>query len=292
MPCPECFRGFVHTYAEPTGKMETIHGIRTYVTGGSDPSRSKSAIIYLTDAFALRLVNNKLLADKYASSTGCRVLIPEVVYNGGLDPSLMPQMEVAMGSLERWSVDSVLHKAYATICLLPKVLSFLLLGHPAKAYPKILQYARAVRRDLPAGGKLGVAGFCWGGWGSTKLCTEANIEGGTERLIDAQFNGHPSYMLPTPNMFIEAIQKFNVPYSSAIADVDFEFNGAVAAKTEAMLRNKLGERYRYEFRVYEGCNHGFCIRAKDDAANKEGYEAAAKQATTWFSHHLNSELHT
>lgn len=290
MPCPECFCGSVHTFAKPTGTMETIHGISTYVAGGSDPSRSKSAIIYLTDAFALRLVNNKLLADKYAASTGCRVLIPEVVHNGGLDPSLMPQMEIAMGSLERWTVNSLLHKAYTTACLLPKVASFLLLGHPAYAYPKILQYARAVKRDLPAGGKLGVAGFCWGGWSSTKLCTEASVEGGTERLIDAQFNGHPSYMNSTQNMFLEAIWTFNVPYSSAVAGADFEFSGAVAAKTEAMLRDELGRGYKYEFRVYDECTHGFCIRAKEDTVNMEGYEAAANQATTWFNQHLNPEL--
>ena len=75
MSCPECFRGAVHTHAEPTGAIETIHGIKTYVAGGSDASRSKSTIIYFPDAFSLKLVNNKLLADKYASATGCKVIV-------------------------------------------------------------------------------------------------------------------------------------------------------------------------------------------------------------------------
>jgi hypothetical protein len=79
MSCPACFRGAAHNHAEPKGTMETIHGMRTYVAGGSDPARSKSAIIYLPDAFSLKLVNNKLLADEYAAGTGCKVYIPDVV---------------------------------------------------------------------------------------------------------------------------------------------------------------------------------------------------------------------
>ncbi len=79
MSCPDCFRGAAHNHAEPKGTIETIHGIRTYVAGGSDPARSKSAIIYLPDGFSLKLVNNKLLADEYAAGTGCKVYIPDVV---------------------------------------------------------------------------------------------------------------------------------------------------------------------------------------------------------------------
>jgi len=291
MSCPDCFRGSVHTHSEPTGTMETIHGLPTYVAGGSDSTRSKSAIVYLPDAFSLKLVNNKLLADQYAASTGCRVYIPDIVRNGGMDPGLLPKMEVVMGPLEPWSVGGFLHKIYTTLTLLPAVAPFMIFGKPMNAYPRILEYARAVKADLPAGGKLGVAGFCWGAWPSTKLCVETAVEGGSERLIDAQFNGHPSYIVDTPEMVVEAITKFKVPYACAIAAEDFQFNEAAAQKTEAAVREdegvKTGEGYVYEFKVYKGCKHGFCVRADESSASMEGYRDAVKQAVGWWNKYLN-----
>ncbi len=259
MSCPDCFRGSVHTHAEPTGMVETVHGVRTYVAGGSDPGRSKSAIVYLPDAFSLKLVNNKLLADAYAVATGCKVLIPDVVYGGGLDPGLMPKMEVVMNPVQQGdgivsSLLGYLNKAWAVATLLPSVVPFMLFGRPDKVYARILDYVRAVKADLPAGGKLGVAGFCWGAWPTTKLCVED--EG---RLVDAQFNGHPSYISDKPEMVVDAILA-KVPYSSAVAADDFQFNQAVAERTEAMVREAVGDHadgdYAYEFRIYKGCEHG------------------------------------
>ncbi|EXJ82341.1 hypothetical protein A1O3_06154 [Capronia epimyces CBS 606.96] len=292
MSCPDCFRGSVHTHSEPTGTIETLHGVRTYVAGSSDSSRSKSAILYLPDAFSLKLVNNKLLADQYASATGCRVLIPDVVQNGGLSPDLMPSMEVVMAPLEKRTIGAVLYKVYTALTLLPYVVPFMLFGKPATVYPQILAYARAVKAELPPGGKLGVAGFCWGAWPGTKLCTETTVEGGSERLIDAQFNGHPSYIIDTPEMVIDAIKTFKVPYASAVAELDIQFNAEAAAQTEAKLKEAIAgpneDKYKYEFRIYKGCHHGFCVRSmKEDELNAQGGRDAAKQATDWFNKYLN-----
>lgn len=286
----------MHTHGEPAGTIETVHGVRTYIAGGSDPERSKSTIIYLPDAFSLKLVNNKLLADKYASSTGCRVLIPDVVLNGGMPPSVLDKMEYLMEPLPGgwWDVGGMLVKIGTVISVLPLAVPFLLFGHPKNAYPGILAYARAVRAELPAGGKLGVAGFCWGAWSSTKLCTEtataATTEGGSgTRLIDAQFNGHPSYIIETPTMVVDAIKTFKVPYAAAIAEKDFQFNADEAAKCEAQVREATttteGDGYVYEFRIYKGAKHGFCVKSKED--DMQGYHDAVKQATEWFNKYLN-----
>lgn len=86
----------------------------------------------------------------------------------------------------------------------PVIISFATFGAAPKAYPEVLMYARAMHADLAPGEKLGVAGFCWGGYGSTNSCTEKATEGGSEPLIDAQFNGHPS-QLKTPDMIVDAI---------------------------------------------------------------------------------------
>lgn len=62
---------------------------------------------------------------------------------------------------------------------------FLIKSGPATGAQPTLKYARAIKKDLPAGGKLGVAGFCWGGYGSTFLCAQPAAEGGPEPVIDA-----------------------------------------------------------------------------------------------------------
>lgn len=299
MSCPDCFRGSVHTHAEATGVIETIHGLRCYVAGGSDSSRSKSTIIYLPDIFSLKLVNNKILADKYASGTGARVLIPDVVYNGGIDPSIMPQMEALMEIHEHWSFAGVWSKFIAALQVVPAALPYIIYGRPWKVYDTpILKFARDVRADLPEGGKLGVAGFCWGAWPSTKLCVETAVAGdeSSGRLIDAQFNGHPSFIINTPEMVVDAITKYKVPYMCAVAEHDFQFNPAAAEKTEALIREKAGPSgqgaagdagYVYEFKLHKGCKHGFCVRAQEDPSNIQGYNDALKDAIDWFNKYLN-----
>ena len=321
MSCPDCFRGAVHTHAEPTGKIETLHGVTTYVAGGSDPDRSKSTIIYLPDVFSLKLVNNKILADKYASVTGSRVLVPDVVRNGGMPVSVLHSLEYILeGGL---TVYNALPKAWNILTVLPTAIPHMIWGHPKNSYPKILAYARDVRAELPAGGKLGAAGcksspkpvavyrrfllssftppvhvweannraVCWGAWPSTKLCAEVSKEGGSERLIDAQFNGHPSYIIKEPTVVADSIRAFKTPYSSAVAEKDFQFNADVAAKTEAQLRESVGSKgdgengYVYEFRVYKGATHGFCVKAREE--DMQNYHDAAKQATEWFNKYLN-----
>lgn len=225
-----------------------------------------------------------------------------------MSPSLMDKMNVVLTPNPTWTIGGVLSKIYAAITLIPQAVPFMILADPKKVYPQILGYARGVKADLPAGGKLGVCGFCWGAWPSTKLCvetaTEAVREGGsgaddrsTVRLIDAQFNGHPSYIVKTPQMIVDAVKKFKVPYTVAVASDDMQFNKTEAEKVEATLRSEVGEPggsnpqgYAYEFRMYDGCVHGFCVRApvgKKDDVNEKGFFESKQQAIDWFNKYLN-----
>ena len=220
------------------------------------------------------------------------------------------RMGILMTPNASWTVTGVLSKISTALTLIPSIIPFLLFAHPSKIYPKILSFARAVKADLPPSGKLGVAGFCWGAWPGTKLCVETTSSSSStatatatpdsntstsERLIDAQFNGHPSYMVKTPEMVVDAIRKFKVPYSCAVAENDVQFNKAEAEKVEAKLREVVGTSggesgCAYEFKIYEGCVHGFCVRApigKYDETNESGYEGAKRQAVEWFDKYLN-----
>jgi dienelactone hydrolase len=257
MSCPDCFKGGVHSHGTPTGKEETLYGKKCYVASAPSTSTSKSAILFLTDAFGLELINNKLLADKYAAQTGFKVVVPDIIPGGPAPVSLINAMQDLMASVAWLDFWGQLRRISAAFSVITAMVPFMYRAAPAGAYPHTLKFARAMRADLPASAKMGVAGFCWGGFGSTKLCTETAIEGGSERMIDAQFCGHPSG-LTVPDMVVDAVSKLKVPYSMAIGDKDFVMGKGQVLEIEAALRQKAGEPEvnNYEIKIYPGCGHG------------------------------------
>lgn len=290
MSCPNCFSGAVHNHATPTGTEKQLYGYNTYIAEGQPGN--KSTIIFYCDAFGLGLINNKILVDRYAQDTGCRVLAPEIIPGGGASVSAIPALAHLMKA-EGWNWLNPFiwpGKAYSLFSGLSVMVPFMIRAAPPKAFAECLRYARAVKSDLPAGGKLGVAGFCWGGYQTTKLCAEPAVEGGSTPLLDAQFNAHPS-ALKAPADFVDSIAKFKVPYSCAVAEDDMQFNAKVSQQTEAELRTKLGDSVATytEFRIHKGCGHGFAVRASipEDKVGATGYEDAAVQAKDWFNKYLN-----
>jgi dienelactone hydrolase len=253
MSCPDCFKGGVHhEHGTPTGKEETLYGKNCYIASSPANSTSKSAILFLTDAFGLDLINNKLLADKYAAQTGFKVVVPDIIPGGPAPIFIMNTMQEIMAPVAWLDIWGQLRRIYAVFTAVVTMVPFKYRADPGGAYPHVLAFARAMRADLPAGAKMGVAGFCWGGFGSTKLCTETTAEGGSEKLIDAQFCGHPS-MLKVPDMVLDAVSKLKVPYSMAIGDKDMVLGKAQVLQTEAALKQKVGEPEAndYEIRIYQ-----------------------------------------
>jgi len=290
MSCPDCFRGG-EAKGEPKGAFTTLHGYSTYVALPPAESTSKSTILFLTDAFGLKLVNNKLLADDYALRTGHRVVIPDIIPGGGVTPDLMFAMDAAMEPVKWWDIVGQLKRAWGMVKAAAVFIPFMIRAYPGKSLPYILPFARKIKADLPAGGKLGVCGFCWGGYGSTNLCAEPAVEGGSERLIDAQFCAHPSG-LQGPHQVVEAITKFKTPYSLAHAELDFNWSTAKMETAEAELRQKVGRGdgeggYYYEFVTYKDCVHGFAARARPgNKADMQGADDAKEQAINWFKRFL------
>lgn len=196
-------------------------------------------------------------------------------------------MDVLTDKVGTWDIWGQLRRIKAVLLAMRYFIPFLIRANPPKAVPDVLAYARKVRAALPPGAKLGICGFCWGGYQSTALSAEPAIEGGTEPLIDAQFCAHPS-ALKAPTMIVDAVTKFNVPYSLAHADLDFNLTTKVVEETEAILRQKVGKGdgengYHYDFKVYAQCHHGFACRAKPgDEVETKGSEDAKVQAIEWF----------
>jgi dienelactone hydrolase len=299
MSCPDCFRGGLHDHlGEAKGTIETLHGSKCYVASPASTSTSTSVIIYITDSFGLNIINGKLLADRLAEDTSCKVLMPDVIPGGGAPLSLMHYTEIMETPVTWYNLPGWLRRGAAAVAvgwyLIPLIFNIYTSAAPERVYPKtILPFARAVRADLPPGAKLGVVGFCWGGYGSVNLCAEPAIAGGSERLIDVQFCGHP-YKLTVPEMVIEAVRKWKVPFSMAIGDHDRFFPKQKVEETEAALRREVGRGdgegeggYRYEIKVYEGCTHGFVVRAKvGSEVENAAAEKARAQAVAWLKSYL------
>ena len=78
MACKDCVSGTLHD-GTPTGRIETIHGLPTYVTDPPDlnGAEPKGVVVIVADAFGWTLPNARVLADRYAERGGWRVLLPD-----------------------------------------------------------------------------------------------------------------------------------------------------------------------------------------------------------------------
>jgi dienelactone hydrolase len=78
MSCSACFTGAKHDHGTAKGSIEYLYDLPAYIALPPENSNPKSSILFLTDAFGLKLINSKLLADRYAAETNCKVIMPDV----------------------------------------------------------------------------------------------------------------------------------------------------------------------------------------------------------------------
>ena len=315
MACADCFRGGIHTHAKPKGFMTTLYDQTCYVAPAPSTSTAKSQILYLCDGFGLALVNNKLLADRYALETGCKVIAPDIPAGGGLSLDAMTYTDIISDPVRWYDIQGQIRRVITFFKLVCVGLPFLLRGGKRGSIAPIVKLARHLKSDLAtSGGKLGVAGFCYGGWVAIQLCLEdavksqsepassqSNIEentpllnpsspNGNNSLISAIFVAHPSW-LKTTTWIVSIIRDRHIPFSAALARDDLTFPLKLVHETEAVLRREIGlpEDNDYEILIYpQGVPHGFAVRARP--GSKEQVEAehrAARQAVDWFQKHLN-----
>ena len=84
--CRDCFAGTLRGDVIPSGKEETIHGIRTYVAGPEPGVEPLGTVVIITDAFGWTLLNTRALADAYARRIPCTVYVPDFM-DGTVIPS-------------------------------------------------------------------------------------------------------------------------------------------------------------------------------------------------------------
>jgi len=295
MSCPDCFRGG-KAVGTPKGTIQTLHGVPTYITEPATPSPSGSTIIYYTDIFGLRLVNNKVLADAYAASTGLRVLVPDIIPGGAASPTILPLMDKITTPVRWFDILGQISRAISFVRAIAQALPVMIRARPGSqaCFASCLEYTRQIKADLPPGGKLGLAGFCWGGYPSLNLSAQPAVEGGSERLVDAQFCAHPSF-LKMPDHVVNAAVAFKTPIAIAFAEKDMAISMAKVDETEAALRRKAGSGegengYFYELRTYKRAAHGFAVRAKPgEEVESKAADEAVQQAVDWFKRWLRGQ---
>lgn len=278
---------------EPKGSTRTLYGFPTYIAGPQNAPPSASTIIFFTDAFGLDLVNNKILADAYASATGLRVLVPDIIPGGCVPHTVIDTMDIIGKPVKLFDLIGQMGRLVAIVSAMYNFLPFMYRALPSSPsnFKIFLDYARKVKADLPIGGKLGLAGFCWGGYISINLCAHTATQDGQERLIDAAFAAHPSF-LNMPIDIIDAVVKQNTPLTVAHAGNDVTLATSKIEEAEALLREKVGKGdgengYHYQIKTYKDVPHGFAVRARPGAETEvKAADEAKEQAVEWFKRWL------
>ncbi|CDO76693.1 hypothetical protein BN946_scf184975.g2 [Trametes cinnabarina] len=258
MSFPGCVTGSLHV-GTPQGTETKVGGINAYVVGDADSQR---VIVFGCDIFGWRFVNNRLLADEYASH-GFRVVVPDF-FNGW--------------ELPRWTLNAndpvrerkSLFTRFVLVPLSLFVIAPWVLRNLPRQVSAISTVTAALRAPTPSP-KVGYVGFCWGG----RFAISQN------HLFDATVSAHPG-LVKFPNE-LDGIKK---PFSLAVAADDPYFDRMRAQETERILKER--GLTDVQVVVYEGVQHGWTARANlAHPVQKKARDDAVKQVVNWFGRHLS-----
>ncbi|KAK7050315.1 dienelactone hydrolase endo-1,3,1,4-beta-D-glucanase [Favolaschia claudopus] len=246
--CKDCFKGVTHD-GTPEGKTETIGGIRCYVATPTVDYPKDKVVLYLTDAFGLELVNNKLLVDDFARN-GFKTIAPDL-FNG--DP--VPTDVFAPGvnfDFVKWLAN----------------------GHDQATTRGILD---AVIAALKSEGitSLGATGYCFGGRYTFDLAFD--------RVISVAVVSHPS-LLKVPEDLEKYVSTATAPLLINSCTVDEMFPPPAQTKADEVFKG-FAPGYKREY--YDGCSHGFAVRGDlSDPKVKAGKEGSFQATVEWLLKYL------
>ncbi|KAL1682888.1 Alpha/Beta hydrolase protein [Schizophyllum commune] len=246
--CKDCVRG-VRWEGTPTGKIEKINGVDTYVATPEVDYPKDKVLLLLTDIYGLPLVNNQLLADDYAAN-GFKTVIPDYLNGDAAPPDALTP--TSNWNIQEWFPN---HGADKTRPTLDKVIAGL------------------KEQGVTT---FGAVGYCFG----ARYVFDLAFDG----VIKSAAVAHPS-LLQVP-ADIERYAKTNVPLLIESCEVDSMFPPELQAKTDEILGDgKFAPGYKRDY--WAGCHHGFAVRGdQSNPAIKAGKEGAFKNMVEWTAKHL------
>jgi len=192
--CENCIKGVRHE-GTPTGKIQEINGVKTYVALPKEDYPKNKAVLFLSDIFGLGLPNAQLLADDYALN-GFQVYIPDYLHGDPVPDSFLN----GQFDLNTWFPR---HTQAITRPTLDKVIAGL------------------KERGIT---EFGAIGFCFGARYTFDLAFDGVIKAGVV--------AHPSML--TDEDF-EKYAKTNVPLLINSCEFDDMFPPATQAKADEVL---------------------------------------------------------
>lgn len=282
MACNDCASGHLHE-GTPTGRVETVHGLQTYVTSPPGDEASKGIVVIIPDAFGWNLNNNRILADAYAKRAGVTVYLPDFMNGYVLEHSLLGSMDTMVDSKA-----GIMSRLFSGLRTVYYFAPYLWANRPGVAMPRILSFLTSLRTSTDD--RIGVAGFCWGGKFAVLLCDSATYSTDNGKsLIDFAFVAHPSNLsLPTD------IEKVTLPLRICQGSEDFVLNmdgvrqieGIFAGKEKQLDESQKG---RFVITVVEGAKHGFAIRGNLGIEEEVKHGMVAEDdAVEWFQKWVSS----
>jgi len=226
------------------------------------------AIIFACDAFGLGLINNKIIAGRFADALGCTVYVPDLLE--GDYPALDVHIIDQPISHKSW-VHQAIQFLTVIWTMLYKIGPRWIIRHSrGKLQPLTEDFAKALKEEKQLT-KIGTIGYCMGGMLSCILA-------GTD-LVDVAVVAHPAPLNK------EDFEKVRVPISFICAEEDMVFRESVKKMAQDIITNK--PNLPSEFKTYPGTTHGFAARPNMGIPEvKEAFQGAIDQAVNWFTLHL------
>ncbi|KZW03091.1 alpha/beta-hydrolase [Exidia glandulosa HHB12029] len=196
--CKDCIVAVTHE-GTPTGKIEQIGGVETYVALPEGDYPKDKALLLLTDVFGIKFPNNQLLADDFARN-GFAVYIPDYLNGDAIIDSMFGNPNWDIG--RDWFPT---HTAEQTRPPLDKVIAGL------------------KERGVTT---LGVAGYCFGGRYAVDLALE--------NAVKAIVISHPS-LLQVPADFEKLLATSSAPLLINSCEKDDMFPPSAQATTDELL---------------------------------------------------------
>jgi len=260
-----CLSGKVHE-GTPTGKIEQIGGLQTYVAAPKDGSKAKT-IVFLVDIFGWEFQNTRLLADNYAKS-GFYCYVPDVHEKDSIDSSFLNVVEPPLKVREQLSVI----ERTKNIATVGTTLPLWLVKHRESVSKPLIDSFISAVRQVPGTGKVGAIGFCWGG---RYAILAAHGE------VDAAYACHPS-LVAVPGDF-DPVMK---PLSLAVGDADSLLDNKTVGQIQDLMAKKTS--LPHELRIYENQIHGFALRSDwSSEKDRKAMDEAEKQGIDWFNKYLS-----
>ncbi|KAI0263059.1 alpha/beta-hydrolase [Gloeopeniophorella convolvens] len=248
--CTKCFQGVRHE-GVPEGKFVDIGGVKTYTATPTADYPNDKAVIFLTDAFGVGLINNQLLMDDFARN-GFKVHGPDVFGDDHAPFDLLVAMDPIKFDIPAWIER---HPSVRTLPTVQKVIS-----------------------TLRSQGVTGFAavGYCYGG----RLTFDLAFT--NETVVSTV--SHPSLLQPKD--LERYFHDSRAPLLINSCEIDLQFGKEKQDLADEILGN---DRFSpgYQRVHWPGCEHGFAVRGDmNDAKVKAGKEGAFENAVQWFQRYL------